>query len=689
MDAPHVSQEKKSGGACGMCALCNSMPPWAPERVALLSPAERTALYARMEAARQRFLASRPIIASTSNSDLVEVSLFSTAKSEKQPRPSSKQSKPHPSESRPLEPQPPKPPPSETQLSETQLSESQLSESQLSESQLSEPRLPELQLPEPHCVEPQPVEPQHPDSNLHEPHSAQDEIQLNQVKESADGSQSQTKSQQQQRQQQQQQRHPGNELEAKASDLRPTQEPQPFSHLSHPLRPRETSQPLPFRMSSLDVESDADSYYTADSDADKDQSTVPPPSKMSPSIDVLDPITITPTKESETLQAPSTRSPVTVPTQPLSSDFHSPDRAVSNFHNGQLSDADHSQFTTLQSAGPPSDLRVRSRPSITTNGLEGRPTSSLLASPLNSDSQQSTKSSAQEQWSKDRTDVLPLDGAPPSIDDAFHILALDDIDGTKVDSSERYNTSLTGDPNISSSVFDSPYDFSSTEIKTIDLNDAFDDNIEDSRLHRTSNSVDAHSLRSLNSNKTYPLHEPISGTASSKASGSPEVLKSTSRDPAANNIVCCSDCQAWRRRVQDLETQVEAQHAAIVAREMEITSLRARLENGSSHSSKSEPRLLQECRSLRLTVEFLVSLPNSLYPFPQVEYPRTSGYFRTVSELTNLKLSCSGSFQPVKVSKTRKLRNSKTRGRPYFALVFVALITKMVSNLETRNSTVS
>lgn len=604
-----------------MCALCNSMPPWAPERVALLSPAERAALYARMEAARQRFLASRPIIPSTSNSDLVEVSLSSTTNSEKQPLPSSKQSEPHRSELRPLEPQ-------------------------HSEPQHSEPQLPEPQLPEPQLPEPQRVEPQRSEPNLPEPHSAQDEIQLNQGQESADGFQSQIESQQQERQ-------PGNELEATTSELQPSQQPQPFSQLTQPLQSCETSQPPPFRMSSLDVESDVDSYYTADSDTERDQPTVPLPSNMRPSTDVLDPVTITTTKEPETLQVPCISSLVTVPMQPPLSDFHSPDRAVANSHNSQLSDGDRSQSASLQSPEPPSDLGLRSGLPITTNGLEVHHIPNLLASPLNTDSQQSSKSSAHERRSKDRTDAPSIDHAHPSIEDAIHILTLDDIDGTKVAGSERYNTRLPNNPNISSGcVFDSPYDFSSTEIKTIDLHDAFDDTINDLRFHHSSNSVDAHSLHSLNSTKTYPLHEPISDTTSSKASGTPEVLKSTNKDPAENNIVRCSDCPAWRRRVQDLETQVEAQHAAIVAREMEITSLRARLENGSSHSSKSESRLLQECKSLRLTVEFLVSLPNSLYPFPEVVHLRISGYFCIVSELTNLKPCCSESFQLVKVSKT-------------------------------------
>lgn len=69
----------------------------------------------------------------------------------------------------------------------------------------------------------------------------------------------------------------------------------------------------------------------------------------------------------------------------------------------------------------------------------------------------------------------------------------------------------------------------------------------------------------------------------------------------------CSDCQSWRRRVQELEMKVEALTAVVAARDMVIATMRARIGDGARHSSKSEARLVEECESLRVTTEFLVS----------------------------------------------------------------------------------
>lgn len=69
----------------------------------------------------------------------------------------------------------------------------------------------------------------------------------------------------------------------------------------------------------------------------------------------------------------------------------------------------------------------------------------------------------------------------------------------------------------------------------------------------------------------------------------------------------CADCEIWRARVQELELRVEALTSALAAREMEHVALRARVSDRIRHIPKSEARLAEECESLRVTTEFLVS----------------------------------------------------------------------------------
>lgn len=72
-------------------------------------------------------------------------------------------------------------------------------------------------------------------------------------------------------------------------------------------------------------------------------------------------------------------------------------------------------------------------------------------------------------------------------------------------------------------------------------------------------------------------------------------------------VLKCSDCAAWRGRVEELQLKVESLTAALAAKDIECASLRARFAGKMREPAKSEARLLQECESLRITTEFLVS----------------------------------------------------------------------------------
>lgn len=72
-------------------------------------------------------------------------------------------------------------------------------------------------------------------------------------------------------------------------------------------------------------------------------------------------------------------------------------------------------------------------------------------------------------------------------------------------------------------------------------------------------------------------------------------------------VLKCSDCMAWRGRVEELQLKVESLTAALAAKDIECASLRARFAGKVREPAKSEARLLQECESLRITTEFLVS----------------------------------------------------------------------------------
>lgn len=75
----------------------------------------------------------------------------------------------------------------------------------------------------------------------------------------------------------------------------------------------------------------------------------------------------------------------------------------------------------------------------------------------------------------------------------------------------------------------------------------------------------------------------------------------------------CFDCDAWRGRVEELQTKVEQLTIELSGREIECASLRAKCSGKIRPPTKNEARLRQECASLRVTTEFLVSLPFSTY----------------------------------------------------------------------------
>lgn len=75
------------------------------------------------------------------------------------------------------------------------------------------------------------------------------------------------------------------------------------------------------------------------------------------------------------------------------------------------------------------------------------------------------------------------------------------------------------------------------------------------------------------------------------------------------DVVECSDCHAWRRKVVQLEETVEELSSALAAKDMDLAMTRAKLGDIRRNTPKSEARLLQECESLRVTTEFLVCSP--------------------------------------------------------------------------------
>lgn len=72
----------------------------------------------------------------------------------------------------------------------------------------------------------------------------------------------------------------------------------------------------------------------------------------------------------------------------------------------------------------------------------------------------------------------------------------------------------------------------------------------------------------------------------------------------------CADCQAWKSRVIQLEAKLESLSSSLAIREMEVATLKSKIDQAGRFVPKSEARLMQECESLRVTTEFLVSSPS-------------------------------------------------------------------------------
>lgn len=67
----------------------------------------------------------------------------------------------------------------------------------------------------------------------------------------------------------------------------------------------------------------------------------------------------------------------------------------------------------------------------------------------------------------------------------------------------------------------------------------------------------------------------------------------------------CADCQAWKSRVIQLEAKLESLSSSLAIREMEVATLKSQIDQAGRYVPKSEARLMQECESLRVTTEFL------------------------------------------------------------------------------------
>lgn len=469
------------------------MPPWAPERVATLSPEERAALYARMEEARQRFIESHPVIIQTLNNEPVEASTLSTISLENQTQPVEDHAKP---------------PVSETQLEHL--------------------------------------------------HKSPDDNQI-----------------------QQRQRPPESRTEAavpNSSAPQPVQSSIPFQQ---PSRFSQIPQASLRRMASVDLESDADSYHTAGSDNETDYTTVPSTENAYPSAGLQNSESITSTTKPSSLEFVTKWPTISVPLN------HSPNDSLSHHY---VSNSGDNPSQTAQSTT--STTHVSHTPNLINSTIP-------QFSPVDANNRHPpAQLSYSERPVKEQAQTPLFDQTLSPVEGTLHVLTINDIDGNVVDNNREHISSLTNGSNASTNhELERFARTSSPEIATIDLDDAFDDNINDSWRTLKAGGVDA--------NPQHALNTLESTTSCRQMPMSPD--KPPGKDFVAKDALQCNDCLAWRCRVQELETQVEALHAAIVAREMEITSLRARLENGPVHSSKNEARLLQECKGLRLTVEFLVS----------------------------------------------------------------------------------
>lgn len=143
-------------------------------------------------------------------------------------------------------------------------------------------------------------------------------------------------------------------------------------------------------------------------------------------------------------------------------------------------------------------------------------------------------------------------------------------------------------------------------LQTDNLDMTMSDNLEEIVLSRRSRRHKRRpSLPLLDDFNASP--SPLSSKRYSPPFRTDEHDNTFAEDEIVNDVVHCSDCQAWRSRVKHLEAKVESLTSTLAAREMDIATLRARIGDDGRHVPKSEARLMQECESLRVTAEFLVS----------------------------------------------------------------------------------
>lgn len=124
------------------------------------------------------------------------------------------------------------------------------------------------------------------------------------------------------------------------------------------------------------------------------------------------------------------------------------------------------------------------------------------------------------------------------------------------------------------------------------------------------------SLTKMNDDTSQPQHEhhrteDIITVAMESVDGD---VKSV-RGAVAKDVVQCEDCQAWRKRVVQLEEKVESLSSSLASKELDLATLRARHFDAGRRVPKTEARLIQECEGLRITTEFLVCLSNFLILF--------------------------------------------------------------------------
>lgn len=445
----NTSNNGETNGACGMCALCNSMPPWAPERVATLSPVERAALDARMAEAQRRFIASRvPPIDST---------------------------------------------------------------------------VPKLQPPV--------------------------RRDLSRERQDEDGDQDEQ----------------GQEQLDKPD----------ATHGSKSIASPNVSQSLQVPSLSagslFDLESDADSYHTADSYS---------PLHVAP-VEDLDnlPTSLSPDEISTTTnRAAIVTEPVDLETS--SSYKH---RGITVSNERPSFDAHPPLHSSLFSTGPTGGDTINGFKE--TSGLPGKSDTSV---PRENHNPSTTV-----------IDMHPL--RPPVYPKSSDQILSEEGANCTAESADLSNDDIFDVLTING--VDEPHDAEQKHsLIQVDLNDS-------SNLSAIS-ACPSHQQSPVSNGlpQTSQLQELQYKSETFRGKDQTAMLIPTNvkTQVPSNDAVQCPDCLLWRHRVQELEAKVEALYAVIAARDMDSAYLRARLGDGGFNVARNEARLVQECQSLRMTAEFLV-----------------------------------------------------------------------------------